>query len=523
MDFCGNFLTALTFSAAAAVTLIVGSTEDAASTQREVIFVESGATPLAEHASGEAEPLQPAFNELPCDMAGVSPEIRPRLRCGMVSVPRNYDTPGSGQFKLAVVVVKSPQQPALRDPVVYISGGPGAPLTMYADHQARTPYAPRRDLILVDQRGTGLSEPSLCPNLNDALVDANIAVAAAVGTVGIEDALTKRRATYSSCRDSAITQGFNLRDFGTTVTVSDFEWVRRALGIERWNVYGESYGTTVAMTLAALHPASIRSVVLDSVNPPDPGPLYSATVADARDAFFMACASDPACSQSYPDLAGTYRDTLDQLDRNPLIVVVPPELHRSDDRVRLTAPLFEVLVGNLIYYPTYYEGVPRLIEAVHDRDSRDLGVVLASVYATAASLNRATQVAVECRDRPRYRTPLPSDPRVLDLMQLYDICNEWSELGPPPLVPSGTNVPTLVLAGEFDPNARPSFSRQLAGQIGINARWIEFPRLGHNVRAFSPCGAGIAAAFIDNPAQAPDTSCADRRPSIAFVPRRQAP
>ena len=108
-------------------------------------------------------------------------------------------------------------------------------------------------------------------------------------------------------------------------------------------------------------------------------------------------------------------------------------------------------------------------------------------------------------------------------MQLYDICNEWSELGPPPLVPSGTNVPTLVLAGEFDPNARPGFSRQVAEHIGINARWIEFPRLGHNVRAFSPCGARIAAAFIDNPAQAPDRSCADRRPSIAFVPRRQAP
>jgi pimeloyl-ACP methyl ester carboxylesterase len=125
-----------------------------------------------------------------------------------------------------------------------------------------------------------------------------------------------------------------------------------ALGIERWNVYGESYGTTVVM-MAALHPASIRSIVLDSVNPPHPGPLYSATVADAHDAFFMACASDPVCSQSYPDLAATYRDTLDQLSRNPLIVIIPPELRRPDNRVRLTAPLFEVLVGNLIYYPTY--------------------------------------------------------------------------------------------------------------------------------------------------------------------------
>ena len=158
-------------------------------------------------ANGQTELLQPMFEEMPCHLPDVSLEIRPRLRCGTVRVPRDFDTPGSGQFKLAVVVVKSLQQPSLPDPVVYISGGPGSPLTSYADHQARTPYAPYRDLILVDQRGTGLSEPTLCPDLNTALLDANIAIAAAVGAEEIEDALAKRRATYSLCRDDAIARG----------------------------------------------------------------------------------------------------------------------------------------------------------------------------------------------------------------------------------------------------------------------------------------------------------------------------
>ena len=522
MDLRRNVLIPLAFSVSVAIT-VVGCTAHAALIEQEVILLGSGGISLAGRANGQTELLQPVFEEMPCHLPDVSLEIRPRLRCGTVSVPRDFDTPGSGQFKLAVVVVKSLQQPSLPDPVVYISGGPGSPLTSYADHQARTPYAPYRDLILVDQRGTGRSEPSLCPDLNTALLDANIAIAAAVGAEEIEDALAKRRATYSLCRDDAIARGFNLEEFGTGVTVSDFEWVRRALGIELWNVYGESYGTTVAMTLAARHPASIRSVVLDSVYPPDPSPVYSANVADARGAFFAACARDQVCSQLFPDLAGTYRDTLDQLDLNPLIVTVSPQLHRPDDRIRLTASLFEVLVGNLIYYPTYYGSLPRLIEAVHHRDSQDLGAALASAYATAASLNRATYIAVECRDRPHYRGPLPTDARVPDLMLLYDICNNWSELGPAPLVPIGTDVPTLVLAGEFDPNARPAFSHQVAEQIGKNARWIEFPGLGHNVRAFSPCGARIAADFIDDPAQVLDTSCADRRPPIAYVPRRQSP
>jgi pimeloyl-ACP methyl ester carboxylesterase len=236
---------------------------------------------LAGQASGQPEPLRPVFDQTVCDLAGVSPEIRPRLRCGTVGVPRNYDHPGAHRFKLAVVVVRSAQQPALPEPVVYISGGPGGPLTVYADHQARTPYAPSRDLVLVDQRGTGRSEPNLCPDLDGALLDAALAVA----TDPSDDALAKRRSVYAACRAEATARGFDMRDFGTSVTVADFEWVRRALGIERWNVYGESYGTTVAMTLVALHPETVRAAVLDSLYLPDPRPMQSTNVADALDAF----------------------------------------------------------------------------------------------------------------------------------------------------------------------------------------------------------------------------------------------
>jgi pimeloyl-ACP methyl ester carboxylesterase len=471
---------------------------------------------LEGHASGQTEPLQPVFDETACDLPGVAPDIRPRLRCGTVSVPRSYDNPGASRYKLAVVVVRSAQQPAFPDPVVYISGGPGGPLTIYADHQARTPYAPSRDLILVDQRGTGRSEPNLCPDLDGAFLDAAVAVA----TDATDNALAKRRAAYSSCRAEATARGFDLKDFGTSVTAADFEWVRRALGVERWNVYGESYGTTVAMTLVALHPETVRTVVLDSLYPPDPRPMQSANVADALDAFFRYCAGDQACAAAYPDLAATYRETMSGLTRAPLIVTVPPKMHPPDDRVSLTSTLFEALVSRLIYYPTAYPSLPRLIATVHDRDSQGLGKVLASAFAAmAAEVNRSTYLAVECRDRPHYRDPLPAGASVLDRVQPYALCDDWSEIGPAPLVPIGTAVPTLVLSGEFDPVARPFQSQHVAALIGPNVRWVEFPRIGHNVRAFSPCGAKIAADFIDDPAQSPDTSCTDRAALIRFLPK----
>jgi len=200
---------------------------------------------------------------------------------------------------------------------------------------------------------------------------------------------------------------------------------------------------------------------------------------------------------------------------------VPPGMHRPDDRVRLTSTLFEALVGRLIYYPAAYPSLPRLIATVHDRDNQGIGKVLASALAAmAAEVNRSTYLAVECRDRPHYRDPLPAGASVLDRLQPYGLCDNWSEIGP---VPIGTAVPTLVLAGEFDPVTRPSLSQHVAALIGPNARWVEFPRIGHNVRAFSPCGAKIAADFIDDPAQSPDTSCADRAAPIRFLPKLQTP
>lgn len=469
------------------------------------------------HASGEA--LLPAFVETTCNLPDVTPDIRPRLRCGTVRVPRDHARPDTGSFSLAVVVIKSAQQPSLPDPVVYISGGPGNPLTIYAAYQAANPYAPRRDLILIDQRGTGRSEPSLCPDLERTLLEANLAVAAE----GTADAMVKRRAAYIACRDQAIRRGIDLKDFGTSVTVEDFEWVREALGIERWNVYGESYGTAVAMTLVALHPDAVRSVVLDSIYPPDPVPLSSTIVSDARDAFFAHCARDDACSASFPNLAETYRETLGRLDRNPLIVSVPPQLQQPDDQARITASLFEVLVSRLLYFPNAYPTLPRIIQSVHDGDARGLGNLVASEMAAARMENRATNAAVECRDRPHFRNALPAGPNVLDRIQLYGVCERWSELGPAPLVPLGASVPILLLAGQFDPVARPSLSRHVAELIGRNARWVEFPLVGHNVRHFSRCGARIAADFIDNPGRAPDTSCADRRPPIRFVSKAQIP
>ena len=88
-------------------------------------------------------------------------------------------------------------------------------------------------------------------------------------------------------------------------------------------------------------------------------------------------------------------------------------------------------------------------------------------------------------------------------------------------MPVGTTVPTLVLAGQFDPVAGSALSREVADEIGAHALWVEFPWLGHNVRFFSPCATGIVSHFIERPEATPDTSCRLRRPPIAFLPKAE--
>src|SRR6185437_5729044 len=134
------------------------------------------------------------------------------------------------------------------------------------------------------------------------------------------------------------------------------------------------------------------------------------------------------CSKVFPDLATMYREALNILDRRPLIVGVPPWLHRPDDLAPLTAIGFQTLVGNLMYVATAYPRLPRLIETVHRHSAQGVGAMVASELAVAATLNRATQAAVECRDRPRYRTAPASASTALEGMQIYGICDDWSEL-----------------------------------------------------------------------------------------------
>lgn len=454
-----------------------------------------------------AEP-DPEFHPAPCALPNIPAEAMSRLTCGTVAVPRRYDHPEQGSLTLAIAILHRPDEERLHDPILYIQGGPGFPLLDHADYLLHQILGPRRDLVLVDQRGTGRSEPSFCAGGTHDLL-------AVLARGGPADRLAAGfRAAYAACRAELLQAG--AADlFGTRASAEDMERVRRALGLGQWNLYGVSYGTTVAMTLATIYPRPIRAMVLDSVYPPEPLPQNRAqSFAASLASLFRLCAADPACNAAYPALDRLYADTLRRLDSAPLPIAMPPALGLPDDRVLLSASEFEIVSFFALYERSSWTYLPHLIKAAHDGSAGELTPLLTGLMQWYGERTLGAALAVQCRDRP----DSGGTAGLLDLLTAGgETCAGWPVTGPAPSIPIGRPIPTLILSGALDPVTPSSFGRLTAHTIGATATWLELPNVAHGVQHSALCGAILVWRFVRSPYQHPDESCIAAIPPISFA------
>jgi pimeloyl-ACP methyl ester carboxylesterase len=453
---------------------------------------------------------EPEFHPVACTLPNIPAAAMGRLTCGTVAVPRRYDRPDQGTITLAVAILHRPDTTPLHDPVLYLQGGPGFPLLDQTDRLLHQIFGPLRDLILVDQRGTGRSEPVFCPAGTHDLL-------AVLARGGSTDRLTTGfRSVYAACRAELARAG--AADlFGTIVTTQDMEQVRKALGLDEWNVYGVSYGTTVALTMAATHPRRIRAMVLDSVYPPDPLPETRRQSFEASlSSLFRQCAADAACTAVYPALDRLYAETLRRLDEAPLTVAMPAAMGLPGDRVVLTAPVFELTSFLALYGRGIRPYLPYMIQAAHDGSADTLKPLLVELIDWFAERQLGTALAVQCRDRP---SSLPeSSASLLDLLTTDGaVCGGWPASGPEPVIPSGTRIPTLILSGALDPVTPPDFARVTARALGSAAIRLDFPTVAHGVQGSTLCGALVVWSFIRSPHQRQDSSCIVKIPPLGFA------
>jgi pimeloyl-ACP methyl ester carboxylesterase len=292
--------------------------------------------PTAARPSASLNQSTASFARAPCPVPNVSGipqlDLGPDFSCGYLTVPENRSRADGPTIRIAVARVKATSPTPEPDPIVWLTGGPGGTAIATANLTVAKGINADREIIFVDQRGTLHAEPALsCPEI-DAVQRETLGLA-------IADAATAQKsdAATRTCRERLAGQGIDLAAYDTAENAADIADLRVALGIEQWNVRGVSYGTDLALQLLREHPQGIRSVVLDSLVPPQLN-LVEALWPNAAlgyEALFTACAAQVACAAAFPDLREEFIATVRRLDEQPLTVEVPDPAGGPNIRVVL--------------------------------------------------------------------------------------------------------------------------------------------------------------------------------------------
>jgi pimeloyl-ACP methyl ester carboxylesterase len=441
-------------------------------------------------------------------------------------VPLDRSHPDAGDAHLAVMILHSPDLDPLPDPIVYFSGGPGDKGLSVAERFASGDYGgSARDIILFDQRGTGSSQPSLdCPEATDLLRS----------TLGAADPLDVERvaniAMLRACRARLVAEGIDLDLFNTSTTADDADDLRRALNIEKWNLFGVSYGTTVALEVARRHPDAVRSVVIDSAYPPDiptGGVRFVSNGARAIRTLLDGCAADHGCAAEYPTLEANVRALVAEWNAQPFVTTITDPTTNAPMAVAITGS--DVISGlqQALYVTSLIPALPSFIAPLRERGDVAkalIGQFVGMAIQAQEDSSEGVFVGVDCADRQR----LVEDPSDID-----EVLAEFPEMEA--LLSSGeckawdvasvdksfnkqvrADLPLLALAGEYDPITPPQDTRNAANGFAVST-FVQFPALGHGVTFDHDCPRSIMRAFITDPNAPVDDSCVSEMGPPAFV------
>jgi pimeloyl-ACP methyl ester carboxylesterase len=448
--------------------------------------------------------------------------------CGRFVVLEDRTKPDGGQVRLPVVVIKASGGKRQPDPVVFLSGGPGQGVGVDKDsmkdwweYDQHWSWMKNRDLILFEQRGTGIAEPSLnCPEVDDRGVEL---------MQGMQDQ-DQVRAVYGQalelCRARLVGEGIDLSKYGSSDTAADLAELRQALGIKQWNLAGVSYGTRLALTAMRDHPQGIRSVILDSPYPPEIRAYESqhAGVEAAFEKLFAACRVTDYCRFNYPELERSLFKTIAWLDTRPLPVTVADPRNGTPIKVRVTGQtLIELTRYSLAYsdaryaLPTFLDGISLIDPSV--LEPMMAGMVESSLGLGLGDFSEGKYFSVECNeeipfnDRERVQEDAARHRRFAGFayqLEEMAVCENWTD-GPadPGLkAPIRSPIPTLVLSGELDPITPTEFAEVTVSRLD-NGHLTTVAGHGHSLLTTSECAIETAGAFLKNPGAKPKGECAD--------------
>jgi pimeloyl-ACP methyl ester carboxylesterase len=420
---------------------------------------------------------EPKFALAECEIAGA----KEKARCGMLEVPENWDKPNGRKISLNIVVVPAIEPTGL-SPLFDLAGGPGVAATVGADYFLTDGSANRakRDVVLVDQRGTGGSAPLRCPELENA------------------SPLTRMYPLelVRACRKT-LAESHDLSQYTTLASVRDLDAVRQAIGANTIDLFGLSYGAKLAQAYIRAHPDRVRSAMMMGVPPTDlKAPLHHARNAEKTlRRIFADCAADAACAAAYPALEAKWSAVGD------LFGAVPVTMSTPDGEIAVERGPFMEAFRSLLGSESGQRRVPRLIYAAAAGDFKPF--VDAAANGPRGFIAEGLYLSIECAEGAPLIDPDEIEAATArSFLGRYRVdeqlaaCKEWGTPAAPAAFaePVVSATPVFLLAGGRDHVTPREFAERVARGFS-NHRLIVVEEMAHNADAIS------SIACIDRMAQ----------------------
>jgi pimeloyl-ACP methyl ester carboxylesterase len=380
---------------------------------------------------------------------------------------------------------------------------------------------------LLDQRGTGFSDPSLrCPEKFAA------DIAALEQHLSSQDTTAAEQQALRVCYTRLTQAGAHLAAYTTANDAADVHDLLVALGIPHASLWGGSYGTRLALEVMRAYPDRIGSVVLDSTFPPQENSYVTASVYRAQDLLRIAdlCAAQAACHRDHPDTLGRFLADFTALNATPHRFSY---FNQDDGRsypINVTGLVFASALVTAMYSREGIAQIPAMIDQVHQGQFALLEEWVVEGFGQSDTMAEGMYLSVECAEDAPFATTnaitsalatLPAEVRALigpGALNATAECTAW----PVPAVPSiaksavTSAIPTLIFEGGLDPTT-PPLDGAMAARTLSHSYQAFFPYASHGVQWPNDCAGSIARAFLDQPQARPDMSCIATQPAIQFA------
>jgi len=438
-------------------------------------------------------------------------ELALEVKCGSLNVPENWQQADSRQISLNFVVIPAIAANAEPDPLFVLVGGPGqagvelAPMLSRIFHRVRQ----SRELIIIDQRGTGKSSPLSCDDDDSGDVYADI----------------ESNAMVANVLDCANSFTVDLAQYHTNNAVLDFDAVRQALGYQQINLYGISYGSRAALVYMREKPQVLRSVILDAVVPTQTvvGPV-GVQATRAFNLLLSQCAALADCQAAYPHLAADFQKIKHQLAAEPLTAQILHPVTAQPTLLKVDELKFISVIHTQLYSRATTEKLPFIISQFAKGNYLPFVGALSQTEQTSAGIYTGLNFNILCNeDMPRVTEQL----LVLErdnsfagdkfFRSVREVCQAWPKFSPPSnfSAPVRSAIPTLLLSGGLDPITPPSWGKLAANGLS-NAKHYVAKQAGHGLIT-QTCAATMINQFLQHSSFTDiDAACLNQQPQVKY-------